>query len=118
MLVTVWSLRGVLPLGLAKPLVVEAITTSASSVQGLLHAVLPCLAAVVAPDPLLRGRDRPPAPEADRVTLTEAEPRPAGPARPGLPAQRRDVRRARGRLRGRCGHRLAVRGGDGRPAGG
>ena len=48
--------------------------------------------------------------------LAEAEPRAAGPPGPGLPAQRRDVRQPRGRVRGRHGHCLAVRGGDGRAA--
>ena len=45
----------------------------------------------------------------DRVPVAEAEPRAAGPPGPGLPAQRRDVRRAGGRVRGRHGHGLAVR---------
>jgi hypothetical protein len=41
--------------------------------------------------------------------LAEAEPRAAGPAGPGPPAQRRDVRRARGRVRGRCHDSLEIR---------
>src|SRR5689334_21743463 len=116
--VTVWSPRGVLPLETAKPLVVEAVTTPASSVQGLLHAVLPCRAAAVAPDPLLCGRDHPPAPGRDRVAVAEAEPRAAGPAGPGPPAQGRAVRAGRGRVRGGNGHRLAVRDRDRGAAGG
>ena len=43
------------------------------------HAVLPCRAATVPPDPQLCGRDPPPPPGLDRVVLAEAEPRPAGP---------------------------------------
>src|SRR6185312_7248614 len=118
MLVTVWSPRGVLLLEMAKPLVVEAVTTPASSTQGLLHAVLPCRAAVVAPDPLLCGRDHPPAPGLDRVAAAEAEPRPSGPAGPGPPAQGRAVHTGRGRVRGQHRNRLAVRERDRRAAGG
>ena len=59
---------------MAKPLVVEAVATPASSVQGLLHDVLPCRAAVVAPGPFLRRRDHPPAPGGDRLAVAEAEP--------------------------------------------
>ena len=77
---------------------------------------LPCRAAVVVQDPDLRSRDHPPPPDLDRVAVAEAEPRPAGPAGPGLPAQRRDVRRARRRVRGRDRHGLAVRERDRRPA--
>src|SRR5262249_25076317 len=81
-----------------------------------LHAFLPCFAAVVASDPELRGRNHPPPPDLDRLAVAEASPRAAGPPGPGLPAQRRDVRQPRGRVRGRHGHCLAVRGGDGRTA--
>jgi hypothetical protein len=38
-------------------------------------------------------RDHPPPPGIDRLVLAEAEPGPAGPARPGSPAERRDARR-------------------------
>src|SRR6185437_16487195 len=100
MLVTMRSLHGALPLEMAKPLVVEAVTTPASSTQGLLHAVLPCRAAVVAPDPHLCRRDHPPSPDGDRLVLAQDEPGRPGPARAGLPAQRRPVRRARRRVRG------------------
>ena len=60
--------------------------------------------------------DHPAAPQVDRVALAEAEPRPAGPAGPGLPAEGRDVRRAGGRVRGGNHDGLAVRGGGPRPA--
>ena len=36
--------------------------------------LLPCRAAVVVPDPHLRGRDHPPPPCRDRLGLVEAEP--------------------------------------------
>ena len=74
------------------------------------HAFLPCRAAVVVPDPHLCGRDHPPPPEGDRLVLAEAEPRAAGSPGAGLPAQRRDVRRDRRRVRGRDHDGLAVRG--------
>jgi len=45
--------------------------------------------------------------------VAEAEPRAGGPARAGLPAQRRDVRGAGGRVRDRQDHGVAVRGRDG-----
>jgi len=48
--------------------------------------------------------------------LAEARSRAAGAAGAGLPAERRDVRRARGRVRGGNLYCLAVRGGDRRPA--
>jgi hypothetical protein len=51
------------------------------------RAFLPCLAAVVASDPELRGRDHPPPPDLDRLAVAEAEPRAAGPPGPGLPAR-------------------------------
>ena len=51
-----------------------------------LHAVLPCRAAVVLPDPHFPGRDHRPPPAGGRVAVAEAEPRQAGPARAGLPA--------------------------------
>src|ERR1700759_849647 len=73
------------------------------------HAVLPCRAAVVVPDPDLHSRPHPPPPRRDRLTLAQAQPRPAGPARARLPAQRRHIRRARGRVRSRHGHGLAAR---------
>ena len=66
--------------------------------QGASDAFLPCRAAVVPPDPHIHRRDHPPSPPADRLTLAQAQPRSAGPAGPGLPAQRRHVRRARGRV--------------------
>ena len=46
-------------------------------------------AAVVVPDPQLRRRADPPAPEGDWVAVAEAGSCPAGPADPGLPAERR-----------------------------
>jgi DDE superfamily endonuclease len=58
-------------------------------------AVLSCCAALVAPGPYLRVRDHPPPPQVSGVALAEAEPQAAGPPGPGLPAQGRDVRRAR-----------------------
>jgi hypothetical protein len=58
---------------MAKPLAVEAITTSPSPARGF-NAVLPYRAAVVAPDPHLRGRDHPAAPRLDRVTVAQAQP--------------------------------------------
>jgi hypothetical protein len=48
--------------------------------------LLPCRAAVVVPDPHLRGRDHPPPPGGGAVAVAEAEPWQAGPARAGLPA--------------------------------
>ena len=54
-------------------------------------AFLPCRAAVVAPDPGLHRRDHPSPPQADRIVLAQAQPRPAGPAGAGLPAQRRNA---------------------------
>ena len=80
------------------------------------RAFLPCVAAALASDPELRGRDHRPPPDLDRPAAAEAEPRAAGPPGPGLPAQRRDVHQPRGRVQGRHGHCLAVRGGDGRAA--
>ena len=81
------------------------------------HAFLPCRAAAVVPDPHLRGRDHPPPPEVDRLGLEEAQPGEAGPPGPSLPAERRDIRRAGGRVRGRHCHGVAVRERDRRPAG-
>ncbi|TXK34773.1 transposase family protein [Nonomuraea sp. C10] len=46
--------------------------------------------------------------------MAAAEPRPAGAAGAGLPAQGRNVHRARGRVRSVGGDRVAVCGGDGR----
>ena len=79
-------------------------------------AFLPGRAAAVVPDPHLCGGDHPPPPRCDRLALAEAEPRAAGPARPCLPAQGRDVRRGRGGVRGRHLHGLAVRERDRRAA--
>jgi hypothetical protein len=81
------------------------------------HAVLPCRAATVPPDPQLCGRDHPPPPGLDRVVLAEAEPRPAGPFSPGLPGQRRDVRRSGRRVRDGYLNGLAVCGGNRRATG-
>src|SRR5580693_9015196 len=100
-----------------KPLVDEAIDQETIHYpQGLLHAFLPCRAAVVVPDPELHRRGHQTAPEVDRFAVAEAEPWAAGHARACLPAQRRDVRRARGGVRSRPRHRLALRRGDDRPA--
>jgi DDE superfamily endonuclease len=84
-------------------------TKTHSATRGF-HAFLPCRAAVVVPDPHLPGRDHPPPPEGDRLVLAEAEPWAAGSPRAGLPAERRDVRRDRRRVRGRDHDGLAVRG--------
>ena len=53
------------------------------------HAVLPGRAAVVLQDPRLRGRDHPPAPQADRVALAEAYRSTDGPLTRALGALRR-----------------------------
>src|SRR5512135_2119581 len=71
-------------------------------------AFLPCRAAVVFPDPHLRCGGHPPPSQEHRVVLAQARPWPAGPARAGLPAQRRDIRRAGRRLRRRHRDRLAL----------
>src|SRR5205823_2069123 len=76
-------------LGAAKPLVVEAIDQNPHPVLGAPVAFLPCRAAVVAQDPHVRVQDHPPPPQGDRVAVAEAGSRPAGPAGPGLPAERR-----------------------------
>jgi hypothetical protein len=55
---------------------------------------LPRRAAVVCPDPHLCRRDHPPSPQEDQVALAQAPLRAAGPARAGLSAQRRHIRRA------------------------
>jgi CDGSH-type Zn-finger protein len=68
-----------------------------------------CRAAAVPQGPHLRGRDHPAAPRADRVVLAEAESRGAGSASTRPPAQRRDVRQAAGRVRGRHRHGLEIR---------
>ena len=47
------------------------------------------------------------APQADRLTLAQAQPGPAGPAGAGLPAQRRDIRRAGGLVR-QAGHAYVI----------
>ena len=49
----------------------------------------------------------PQAPQADRLTLAQAHPGPAGPAGAGLPAQRRDIRRAGGLVR-QAGHAYVI----------
>src|SRR5512142_2326812 len=104
---------------MAEPLVIEAIDQDPHPGPGAPVAFLPCRAAVVVQDLELCRRDHPPPPRLDRVVLAEAEPRPAGPAGPGLPAQGRDVRRARVRVRGWDHDGLAVcerdRGTAGRP---
>ncbi len=84
--------------------------------QGL-PCFLPCRAAAVVPDPHLRLRLHPLPPCCDRVGLAEAERRAAGPPGPRLPAERRDIRRDRGRVRGRHCHSMAVRERDRRPTG-
>ena len=73
------------------------------------RAFLPCRAAVVPLDAELHGGNHPPPREDHWVAAAEAQPRAAGPARPGLPAERRDVRRAGGRVRDRQDHSLEVR---------
>jgi hypothetical protein len=49
--------------------------------------------------PALTPLDHPPPPEACRLTAAQAQPGSAGPTGAGLPAQRRNVRRAGGRIR-------------------
>src|SRR5256885_4404730 len=64
---------------LAKPLVGQRSTKIVHD-QGLLHAVLPCGAAVVTSDPDLRGGADPPPPPADRLAPAGPPPPPAGAA--------------------------------------
>src|SRR6185312_12258298 len=73
-------------------------------------AFLPCRAADVVPDPVLRRRGHPPSPQGPRVVLAQAQAGPAGAPGPRLPEEGRDVRRGGGRVRGRRGYGLAVRG--------
>src|SRR5690606_14146343 len=61
--------------------------------QRSLRAVLPCRAGSVAFNAELRRRADPSATQGDRVDLAVAQPRSAGPSRPGLPAQGRNVHR-------------------------
>jgi hypothetical protein len=75
----------------AKPLVDDAIDLDPYLPPRGFHAVLARRAAAVSPDPHLHCRDHPPPPGADRLALPQAHPFLAGPAGPGLPAQRRDV---------------------------
>jgi len=89
---------GASPLRLKKPLVSEAIDQESFTTTRGPHAFLSCRAAAVVPDPHFRVRDHPPPPQVDRFAVAEAEPRSAGHARACLPAQGRDVRRARGRV--------------------
>src|SRR5690625_1069364 len=62
-------------------------------------AVLPCRAAAVHLDPQPRGGPHPLPPPDHRLPLASPRPRHASPAYPCLPAQRRTLRRPRGRLR-------------------
>jgi hypothetical protein len=94
--------RGGVPLTrLKRPLVSEAIDQESFTPPGalMLFTVPRCR---YRPGACFRLRCHPPLSQVDRVVLTEAEPRAAVPARPGLPAQRRDVRWARGRVSSRC----------------
>ena len=76
--------------------------------QGAPMLFYPAALPLSVPDPHLRRRDHPPSPQEDRVVLAQAQPRAAGPAGAGLPAQRRDIRRAGRRVRRRHRHRLAL----------
>jgi len=59
---------------MAKPLAGEAITTTSYLCQGGFHAVRPCRAAVVCPDPCLPRRGHPPSPQEHRVVLAQTQP--------------------------------------------
>jgi hypothetical protein len=79
---------GVSAFSTAKPLVDEAIATIIIICSGasmlFYRAALPLSSQTLA----YTRRDHPPPPQGDRLTLAQAQPREAGPARAGLPAQR------------------------------
>ena len=79
----------------------------ASAAEGL-RCFSPCRAAVVCPDLQLHRGDHPASPQEAQVMLAQAQPGPAALADAGLPAQRRDVLRARGQVRCRRRQGLAA----------